>query len=74
MQTQLCLPSDTKCQVQRFISPLLMDWVDKDHKEAHEEYNDAKWTLNVLSPQKHQLKLEFIRTLLIIHPFYSLLE
>ena len=53
MQGQLYLARDNKWAIvmfSRFIPPLPMGWVDKDHKAAPKEYNDAKLTLNVPFP------------------------
>lgn len=53
MQDELDLSRNDKWAIvkfNRFVLTLPMGWVDKDHKGAREEYNDAKWTLNVLFP------------------------
>lgn len=54
MQGPLCLARANKWAIvmfSRVIPPLPMGWVDKDHKGAPKEYDDAaKKTLNVLFP------------------------
>ena len=52
--SQLCLAGEGKWAIVvfcRVMPPLpTMGWVDKGHKGAPKEYDDAKWTLNVPFP------------------------